>query len=271
MKAFVIDVNYCTGCYNCQLSCKDEHCSNDWTPYAKPQPDIGQFWIKIHEFERGQIPHVKKTYVPVLCQHCQDAPCVASCTVGAIEQRADGLVLINAAKCTGCMNCLGADVCPYGVIYYNASLQIAQKCTSCAHILDRGWPIKEPRCVDICPHEQTMHFGEESDLNSLISESEIWHPEYGLHPRVHYIGLPKRFVAATVYDPSTQEVVIGANCELTGSAGNYTATTDEFGDFWFKDLPEDDFTLTITSGGKTYTQSVSTKEKDIGLPDIALT
>jgi Fe-S-cluster-containing dehydrogenase component len=80
---------------------------------------------------------------------------VAACTVGAIEQRADGLVLINAAKCTGCMNCLGADVCPYGVIYYNASLQIAQKCTSCSHILDRGWPIKEPRCVDICPHEQT--------------------------------------------------------------------------------------------------------------------
>ena len=45
MKAFVIDLSICNGCYCCQIACKDEHVGNDWTPYAKPQPDTGQFWI----------------------------------------------------------------------------------------------------------------------------------------------------------------------------------------------------------------------------------
>ena len=44
-KVFVIDINKCNGCHNCQIVCKDEHVGNDWTPIAKPQPDIGQFWI----------------------------------------------------------------------------------------------------------------------------------------------------------------------------------------------------------------------------------
>ena len=46
-KAFLIDVGRCTGCYNCQLACKDEHCENDWRPYAAPQPLTGQFWMKV--------------------------------------------------------------------------------------------------------------------------------------------------------------------------------------------------------------------------------
>ena len=45
-KAFVIDVAKCSGCYNCQLACKDEHAENDWMPYAKPQPLTGQFWCR---------------------------------------------------------------------------------------------------------------------------------------------------------------------------------------------------------------------------------
>jgi Fe-S-cluster-containing dehydrogenase component len=46
MKAFTIDESKCVGCYSCQISCKDEHCGNDWTPYAKPQPETGHFWVK---------------------------------------------------------------------------------------------------------------------------------------------------------------------------------------------------------------------------------
>jgi len=265
MKAFVIDLEKCVGCHDCQIGCKDEHCGNDWMPYAKPQPDTGQFWMKVHQNERGAIPHVKVTYLPVMCQHCENAPCKAACPEKAIYQRDDGLVVLDPAKCTGCGDCIEA--CPYGVIYQNKDLNIAQKCTGCAHLIDRKWPIDVPRCVDNC-HIGAIQFGEESELD--LTGAETLHPEYGLKTKVYYKGLPKRFVAGTVYDPVEKEVFIGATCTLTGEAGEFTAKTDNFGDFWLRGLPKADFTLTITANGKTKTLEVSTTEKDIGLGDIPL-
>jgi len=269
MKAFVIDLAMCNGCYACQIGCKDEHCGNDWSPYAKPQPNTGHFWLKLNEFERGAHSQVRVSYVPVLCMHCDDAPCIEACPIdGVISRRNDGLVIIDPKKCSGCMSCI--DKCPYGCIYYNESLNIAQKCTGCAHLVDRGWPISVPRCVDNCPND-CIKFGEESDLSSMISQAEILNPEYGLSPRVFYIGLPnKMFVAGTVYDPAEEEVVIDATCTLVGESGTFNASTDEFGDFWFEDLVADDFTLDIEKAGKVTSMEVSTKQGDVGLGDIPL-
>ena len=59
MKVFTFDVARCNGCYTCQIACKAEHVVNDWTPYAKPQPETGQFWLKIVEQVRGTVPKVK--------------------------------------------------------------------------------------------------------------------------------------------------------------------------------------------------------------------
>jgi Fe-S-cluster-containing dehydrogenase component len=87
--------------------------------------------------------------------HCDNAPCIKACSEGAIYKREDGLVIIAPEKCTGCRKC--ADVCPYGALYFNWDLNIAQKCTGCAHLLDKGW--KEPRCVDVCP-TGALRFGE---------------------------------------------------------------------------------------------------------------
>jgi tetrathionate reductase subunit B len=267
MKAFVIDLSRCNGCYSCQIVCKDEHCGNDWTPYAKPQPDTGQFWMKINESLRGTVPKVKMAYVPVLCQHCAKAPCIAACPVqGALYTRADGLVIIDPKKCTGCMACV--DACPYGVIYYNASLHLAQKCTGCAHLVDRK-VVFAPRCADACP-TTAIKFGEEAELKDLIAKAEILHPEYGTTPRVYYIGLPKRFIAGTVYDPGAQEVIIGATCTLSGD-GTGTATTDGFGDFWFEGLKVGTFSLKIEAAGKTKTITPISTEKDVNLGDIPLT
>jgi tetrathionate reductase subunit B len=267
VKAFVIDVTRCNGCYQCQIGCKDEHCGNDWSPYAKPQPDTGQFWGKTNEYVRGNLPHVRMSYVFVPCQHCADAPCIAACEPGAISTRDDGLVIIDPAKCTGCMNCV--DACPYGAIYYNKDLNLAQKCTGCAHLLDGNRPIQAPRCVDNCP-TGAIKFGEEADLQDLIAKAEVLNPEYGTKPRVHYIGLPtKRFIAGTVYDPVAQEVVMGATCTLSG-AGSATVETNHWGDFWFEGLEEGTYSLQIEANGKTKTIADISTKKDVGLGDIPL-
>jgi tetrathionate reductase subunit B len=285
MKAFVIDVSICNGCYCCQVACKDEHVANDWSPYAKPQPDTGQFWLKLNEFVRGTVPKVKMHYLPVLCMHCDAAPCITACPIeGAIYKRDDGLVVIDSTKCTGCKGCV--DSCPWGVIYFNEDLNIAQKCTGCAHILDgkaggEGLP-KVPRCVDVCP-TGALKFGEESELRSLIGKGGVLDPasiskggaslaNYATKPRVYYLNIPKKFVAGTVYDPGKKEVMIGATCTLSDSKGGakLTAKTDGFGDFWFQGLDVGTYSLRIESDGKSKTIDKISTEKDVNLGDIPL-
>jgi tetrathionate reductase subunit B len=266
MKVFVVNSNICNGCYNCQIACKDEHCGNDWSPYAKPQPDTGQFWLKQNEYVRGNVPQVKMTYIPVMCQHCENAPCMAACPVrDGIYRREDGMIVINPKTCTGCMSCV--DACPYGAIYYNKDLNLAQKCTGCAHLLDKGWT--EPRCVDACP-TGALQFGEEADFADLFAQGETLHPEYELNTRVRYIGLPKKFIAGTVYDPAVNEVVIGATCTLTGEGDTLTLETNHWGDFWFEDLKEGVYSLKIDGAGKSKTIADISTAKDVGLGDIPL-
>ena len=267
MKAFVIDVGICNGCYCCQIACKDEHVGNDWIPYAKPEPDTGQFWLKQNEFIRGTVPKVKMHYQPMLCVHCDDAPCIKSCSVEAIYKRDDALVIIDPVKCTGCKSCV--DACPYSVIYFNEDLNIAQKCTGCAHLLDNGW--KETRCSDSCP-TGALKFGEESEMKDLIKKAVAFHSEYNTKPRVYYMNVPKKFIAGTIYDPVEKEVIIGATCTLTemDTGKKYTAKTDGFGDFWFEGLNTGKFNLNIQKGKKVKTFDAISTEKDVNLGDIPL-
>lgn len=269
MRSFLVDVSICNGCYCCQIACKDEHVGNDWTPYAKPQPDTGQFWLKIHEFVRGTVPKVKMHYLPVLCMHCDNAPCIAACPIeGALYKRDDGLVVINPTKCTGCKNCV--DSCPYRVIYFNDDLNLAQKCTGCAHLLDSGQPIDQPRCVDVCP-TGALKLVEESAIQNLKGRAEVLNPEFGTKPRVYYLNIPRKFIAGTVYDPVKKEVIIGATCTLTNNGNKLTKTTDGFGDFWFEGLEAGTYSLKIESEGfHTRTISSIEAEKDVNLGDIPL-
>jgi tetrathionate reductase subunit B len=266
MKAFVIDVGRCSGCYNCQLACKDEHVDNDWTPYAKPQPDTGQFWMKLQENIRGTVPKVRMHYIPALCNHCDKPSCLDSCNFGAISKRDDGLVLVEPEKCTGCKDCLAA--CPYGVIYFNDGLNLAQKCTGCAHLLDDGYAA--PRCVEACP-TGAIQFGEEAELKEAIAGAAVLQPETGNHPRVYYRNIPGRFIAGTVYDPVEKEVVIGARCRLTSGGKIAEATTDVYGDFWFNDLAIGLYDVAVEADGfeAKYFSGLDTG-KDANLGDIPL-
>ncbi|MEG0418453.1 4Fe-4S dicluster domain-containing protein [Gordonibacter sp.] len=246
MKVFLYDLDKCNGCHNCQIACKDEHVGNDWSPYALPQPDTGQFWCKVDEEVCGSVPHVRVNYLPHQCNHCDDAPCIAVAPE-AVHKRDDGLVLIDpdAAKDLRSL----VDSCPYGAIFWNEELGLPQKCTGCAHLLDDGWA--EPRCVDACC-TGALRFGEEEDFAEELARAEVLLPQAGTRPRVHYLNKPKRFIAITMVDVEGDEVVEGAAVTLQRAEGAETVSvlaTDEFGDAWFENLAPDCYRLRVQKEG----------------------
>jgi Fe-S-cluster-containing dehydrogenase component len=270
MKAFVIDVGRCNGCFGCQFVCKDEHVGNDWAPIAKPQPDAGQFWMRLDEHICGTVPKVRMHYIANPCMHCDNAACMAACKVeGAIYKRDDGMVVIDTDVCTGCKACV--DACPYHSIYFNEDLNLAQKCTGCAHLLDdEEW--EYPRCVDSCP-TQAIKFAEESELAELIARAEVLKPEAGTKPRVYYLNIPKKFIAGTVYDPIEKEVVVGASVTATAADGTAgAAVTDGFGDFWIEGLASGEYEVSIEADGfEARVFEIVDTTDDVNLGDVALT
>lgn len=232
----VIDVDRCIGCYNCFLACRDEHVGNDYPGVAAAQPDGGQKWIDVREHERGSFPKVKVSYVPVPCQHCADAPCITAGKGGAVYRRPDGIVMIDPEKAVGQRDIIAS--CPYGAVFWNDALNLPQKCTMCAHLLDEGW--KEPRCAEVCP-VQAIVFGDIGDPSKAVARlraapgTEDLRPDYGTKPLVTYRGLPRRFVAGEVVLADRGDVAAeGVTVVLRGGAGARTTTTDVFGDFEFE-------------------------------------
>jgi len=265
-KVFVVDLAKCTGCYNCQLACKDENCGNDWTPYSKPQPMTGQFWAKVVEETHGTKPKVKIFYTPTFCNHCKNAPCIEAGKDGAVYRREDGLVIIDPEKAAGQKQI--AEACPYGMIYWNEALDLPQKCTGCAHLLDNGRTL--PRCVEACPVD-AIKFGEAEELKDDMLGAEVLKPETGCHPQVFYRNRLGMFVGGLVYDPEEEEVIIGAKCRLTNGGKTWITYTDDFGDFWFKDLAKGIYKLAIEKEGyavKTF--DVIRVEDCVSLGDIPM-
>ena len=252
----IIDVTKCVDCRCCVISCKDEFSINDYPPNSAAMPLAGQKWVHVENLERGSFPKVKFSSYPVMCMHCDNAPCVKAGTGGAVYKRPDGIVIIDPVKSKGQQQIVAA--CPYGVISWNADLQIPQKCTLCAHRLDQG---ETPRCMLACAGG-AINIG---DREALMEDFQWYgppapyHPEYNTQNRVLYIGLPKTFITGSVVD-SNGECLGGASVTCTDTNAKKIVnviTSDAFGDFWFDGLVANgNYDITVAAAGKTKTVSV---------------
>lgn len=235
----LIDVTRCSGCHNCFLACRDEHYGNDYPGYSAAQPLNGQHWMQIREVERGTYPRPKLDYIAIPCQQCENAPCIDAAKDGAVYRREDGIVMIDPEKAKG-QDQIAAS-CPYRVIYWNAELQLPQKCGLCAHRLDAG--DKQPRCVEACP-TGAMTFGDLDDPESEISvrsaslTTEALHAEYETAPLVRYVGLPARMVAGEVVLEGADHICAeGVMVTLEGDDLTLETASTAFGEFEFDGLP----------------------------------
>jgi Fe-S-cluster-containing dehydrogenase component len=236
--------------------------------------------MKVIEKERGQYPKVKVAYTAIPCMQCANPACAAAAQGGAVYRRADGIVIIDPDEAAE--QRLIVDGCPHRVIFWNEEKRVAQKCTFCAHLLDAGW--KEPRCVEACP-TNALVFGDLDDPDSEVSRlvaagtTEELHPEYDLGAAVRYIGLPKRFVAGAVVFADTDACGEGAEVTLEretreslgSAASRRTAIADNYGDFEFEGLAEDErYRITVRASGYE-TQELTVKTgTDLYLGDILL-
>lgn len=195
----VIDLKRCVGCNACTLACKQEH--------GTPQ---GMHFARVVTREVGTYPVTTRTFLPVLCNHCQEAPCAEVCPSGATYIRPDGIVMVDNQKCIGCRAC--AVACPYLNRHYVAegSLDHADgerspfeevklmafdegtmaKCNLCAHRVDQGI---EPACVVTCPTECRIFGDWDEDggqLQKLVRERDgkPLLPECGTKPSVYYLS-----------------------------------------------------------------------------------
>lgn len=247
-----IDSARCMACYNCFMACKDEHCGFD-SKLSASQPHMGQFWMNIIEWERGDRPgNVKVATVPIPCSHCADPACMRAAKDGAVYKRDDGIVIIDPKKSKGQKAI--ADACPIGAVYWNEELEIPQKCTMCAELLDEGYA--KPRCVEACPN-QALIFGDlddpESEICKKIAQGKVTQLEQlvGQETNVVHLNIPTVFLAGSVYLPD-DEVAIGAlvtlKCQGDGSV--QTMKTNWAGDWEFEDLEKDAiYDITIEMDG----------------------
>lgn len=272
----IIDVAECTNCNLCVLANLDEHVGNDFPGYAAPMQKHGHKWINILQNERGQAPYVDIAYVPTVCNHCDDAPCIAQARDGAIKKRDDGIVLIDPVKAKGQKHLVEA--CPYGHIWWNEELQAPQHWNFDAHLIDGGWG--RTRADQVCPTGAFKVLKvDDAEMARIASEQglEVMKPELNARPRVYYRNLWRyttAFIAGTVSAAAGDAIdcVEGARVRLVKDGKTIAeASSDNYGDFKFDRLPEDSgaYTIEVEAGGKSTTAAV-TVTKSVSMGEIRL-
>ena len=195
----LIDSNKCdAGCDECVAACKTE---NGWKGNDRPTTDPQ--WIRKVNLKDKKTGATHS--LPVMCQHCENPPCVDVCPTGASMQRADGVVLVNRHTCIGCRYCMLA--CPYkarSFVHEDVTGQkphmprgkgTVESCTLCVHRIDKGGT---PACVEACStkaRKGAIIFGDLNDPTSDIAKELSKHvtnrlrADLGLEPGVHYRGI----------------------------------------------------------------------------------
>jgi dimethyl sulfoxide reductase iron-sulfur subunit len=207
--AMAIDLDRCLACQACVIACKMENNVPDSTPESFKNRQMTLRTRVVPLTTDGKYPNPRVDIYPVLCNQCDNPPCVAACPSGATSRRADGIVLIDWAKCTGCHYCMA--VCPYGQrmsvqteeprSYHNPNAVPpgntasrppkgkVDKCTFCAHLVDKG---ELPACVTACPASARV-FGNLDEPNGSLSKilarrnSTVLRSDFGTKPHVFYL------------------------------------------------------------------------------------
>lgn len=196
---YLIDIDKCIGCGSCVRACKREN--------QVPQ-QFFRTWIERYQISStgevyvdsangghdGFMPTTlgadiaKAFFVPKLCNHCENTPCVQLCPVGASFVSPDGLVLVDEERCIGCSYCVQA--CPYGSRFIHPETHTASKCTLCYHRLVRG---ETTACVQNCPTGARM-LGDRKALADRVtqivatSKVHVLKPELHTEPQCFYLG-----------------------------------------------------------------------------------
>ncbi|HXZ29893.1 MAG TPA: 4Fe-4S dicluster domain-containing protein, partial [Dehalococcoidia bacterium] len=220
----------------------------------------------------GRYPKIKVSYTPVLCMHCDDAPCIKMAQNGAVYKRRDGIVIIDPVKAKGQKELIVS--CPYRVIEWNEEKQLPQKCTLCAHMLDKGE--KEPRCVESCP-TGALIFGDLDDPGSEVcrligsGKTEALHGGYNIGEKVRYMGLPGKFIAGTIIYGDRDECAEGVAVTLSRDSERREVKSNAFGDFEFEGLADNtEYTIRIAAGGYKEQSITARTQKDVYLGEITL-
>jgi Fe-S-cluster-containing dehydrogenase component len=197
-----IDVSKCIGCGRCADACKTENnvprepfyfrtwieryvvTTDGETIVSSPDGGVNGFPTTVPE--QG----IQRTFfVPKLCNHCANPPCVQVCPVGATFSTPDGVVLVDSDYCIGCRYCIQA--CPYGARFLHPVTRTAEKCTFCYHRITQG---KVPACVEVCPTGARI-FGEVRARSSTLdrftrfNEIQVLKPHLNTEPKVYYAQL----------------------------------------------------------------------------------